>query len=488
MPPNGADIPSAAALQARRDELLRIRDDDLMSEERHRAAKRALLKLNVLEGELAQESIAARTEVFRLVEKALGQAATPMHDSGAGRILGVAGDLAAGVVEAVETALDDALDVRDEPVATDPVEAATLRPRAEATQEQKEIIAAIVEAAVAHGVPERFLGAVAFKESSLRNIRATASSAFGPFQFLQSTWDGLVAAVGAQLGIESADISDVRKQAVMAAVSFKKYRRKLEVAGLDATPSSLYLCHLLGGGAARACLGRPRQRIDRVLADFYASTSLGAGFADRIISANPFLKNEQGNPRTVDGVLSVIGQSVERCEGSYLALKGKATVGNDAGMPRWLRIAFDQMNQGVQEIPGAAHDPAIVSYLASTSIGPEYHKDETAWCSAFVNWCIEQSGLQGTNGANARSWVEYGDAVEVPEQGDIVVFWREHPNSAFGHVGFFLDEDDDHIQLLGGNQTKPESGLGAVCIKAYPRRQFLAYRRPRLDSPWREGE
>ena len=73
------------------------------------------------------------------------------------------------------------------------------------------------------------------------------------------------------------------------------------------------------------------------------------------------------------------------------------------------------------------------------------------WCSAFVNWCVEQAGFPGTDSAWARSWLKWGQEADwqalVP--GSIVVLQR---GANSGHVGFFVDADDERIQLLGGNQ------------------------------------
>lgn len=472
-------VPSARELVARRSALLAIRDDDTLPEERRRAARRAIRKLDILEGELAEERMRARTEVFELITMALGEAAAPMQDSVGDRIN-------EGVDEAIEAA-NDALDEafaavlhhRDEPELTDIRDGANDEVSRDANQEQRAIIDGIIDAAAAEGLSDRFLGAVAYKESSLRNVKAAASSAFGPFQFLKTTWDGLVEHVGAEHGINREDISDVRKQARMAAIAFKSYQRTLEHVGEEVTPASLYLCHLLGEGAAKSCLSvNPSNSIDQPLRELYGRTSLGAGFADKIITANPFLKTREGSPRSVSDVLTLIGEALERCEGKYLALKGTAPTGEVNAAPKWLHVAFGEMNRGVHEMAGERHDDAIISYLASTTLPEEHHKDETAWCSAFVNWCIEQVGLKGTRSASARSWLEFGEEVDVPQLGEIVVFWRGEREGRFGHVGFFIDEDDDNIVVLGGNQTDPEKSVGAVCIKPYPRKRLLGFRRP----------
>lgn len=123
---------------------------------------------------------------------------------------------------------------------------------------------------------------------------------------------------------------------------------------------------------------------------------------------------------------------------------------------------------GVKEIAGWRSNPQIDKYLKVVGLSD----DRTAWCAAFVNWCLAQSGIQGTGKANARSFLKLGKSVNAPMRGDIVVFWREHKNSWKGHVGFFhkFDSNGD-VVCLGGNQNNK------VCYKTYPEERVLSFRR-----------
>jgi len=113
----------------------------------------------------------------------------------------------------------------------------------------------------------------------------------------------------------------------------------------------------------------------------------------------------------------------------------------------WLEVAL--IEEGTTEFPGAADNPRIVEYLESTNIGAPYNEnDETPWCSAFVNWCMEQVGIFGTGSAAASSWREWGKELEYGEEGCIVVMSRPGGN----HVGFYLEEVDEGVLVLGGNQ------------------------------------
>lgn len=139
-------------------------------------------------------------------------------------------------------------------------------------------------------------------------------------------------------------------------------------------------------------------------------------------------------------------------------------------MKTLLDIALSQY--GVTEIRGSKHNPTIVSY--SDEIGYKgIIDDETAWCSIFINWCALKAGLERSGKLNARSWLSVGQEIKEPQTGDVVVFWREKPNSWKGHVAIFINysEDGKYINCLGGNQSNQ------VCIKPYKASQLLGFRR-----------
>ena len=116
----------------------------------------------------------------------------------------------------------------------------------------------------------------------------------------------------------------------------------------------------------------------------------------------------------------------------------------------WMAIAREKL--GIHEIAGPEADGFIVECLKSTTVGyPENESDEIPWCSAFVNRILQLAGYEGTNSAWARNWLEWGVEADWGNLivGSIVVLQRGE-NS--GHVGFFVDSNEDSIKLLGGNQ------------------------------------
>ena len=155
-------------------------------------------------------------------------------------------------------------------------------------------------------------------------------------------------------------------------------------------------------------------------------------------------------------------------------VKGDEPIGN---FP-WMPIADKEY--GVIEIPGKEHNPRVLEYLSTvTNISPTWRsRDETPWCSAFVNWCVEKAGYVGTKSAESTSWLNWGRSIEKPVKGCLAIFSR----NGGGHVGFYIDEtatlSETYIRILGGNQEHMETEIGAVNLKYYLKSRLLGYRVP----------
>lgn len=133
----------------------------------------------------------------------------------------------------------------------------------------------------------------------------------------------------------------------------------------------------------------------------------------------------------------------------------------------WMKIAKAEIGQAERE-GESDNNPRILEYLATTG---EFRTDETPWCSAFANWAMIKVGEKGTNSAVARSWLKWGEAIEEPRYGCLVVFKRG--NSEWqGHVGFYVKSEGDNIFVLGGNQSN------TVSIAPRSKADLLGYRWP----------
>jgi len=118
--------------------------------------------------------------------------------------------------------------------------------------------------------------------------------------------------------------------------------------------------------------------------------------------------------------------------------------------------------------PDPAHptlaNPLIVLFFLATHTTPS--GDTTAWCSAFVNWCLARVGIRGTMNASSQSFADLGWGEEVwnrsngepmpttAKPGDLAIFQRLS-DPQHGHICFFSkisEQQPKSIEVLGGNQ------------------------------------
>lgn len=138
--------------------------------------------------------------------------------------------------------------------------------------------------------------------------------------------------------------------------------------------------------------------------------------------------------------------------------------------PKWMLIAEKEV--GTRETSsGLSDNPRIVEYQRSTRLNEQALGDETAWCAAFVSWCLEHSGCVNPRYALARNYLKYGTEVIVPEFGDILVFSRGQ-NAKQGHVCFYVLDLGGDCEVLGGNQRN------SVCFGHEAKQDLLGIRRP----------
>lgn len=132
-----------------------------------------------------------------------------------------------------------------------------------------------------------------------------------------------------------------------------------------------------------------------------------------------------------------------------------------------LEIALGEF--GTLEDTSLGSNKRVLEYFAK--VGHSWVKDDaTAWCAAFVGFCLEMVGIKSTRALNARSYLTWGKSTVIPKIGDLVVFWRISPSSSFGHVAFYIKREGNYLWVLSGNQSDK------VCIEKYPLSQVLGYR------------
>jgi uncharacterized protein (TIGR02594 family) len=141
-----------------------------------------------------------------------------------------------------------------------------------------------------------------------------------------------------------------------------------------------------------------------------------------------------------------------------------------SGLP-WMEVARAELAH--TDLPAKQTSARIAAYYQTTRLSAS--RDETAWCAAFVCFCLERAGLRSTHSALARSYEAYG----VPGDGslgDIAVFWTGSADAVRGHVAFVERIEGDRIWCLGGHQAA--TGQDSVCVRAYARAQLIGFRRP----------
>ncbi|HHI2212719.1 TPA: TIGR02594 family protein [Escherichia coli] len=134
--------------------------------------------------------------------------------------------------------------------------------------------------------------------------------------------------------------------------------------------------------------------------------------------------------------------------------------------PRWLIEARKHI--GLTEIKGAKHNPEIVQFWRDIKRGG-IKDDETPWCAAFVGAMLERVGIRSTRFESSKSYLDWGEKLDTPAYGCIVVFTRV----GGGHVGFVVGRRaNGDLLVLGGNQGD------AVNIRAFPTSRVSGYRWP----------
>lgn len=135
---------------------------------------------------------------------------------------------------------------------------------------------------------------------------------------------------------------------------------------------------------------------------------------------------------------------------------------------KWLDTARDEL--GVSEISGKVARPRILEYFAAAGHA-EVKSDETAWCSAFVNFCMEQNGIKGTMSLAARSWLRWGKPSK-PVVGAVGI-WPRGKAAWQGHVAIVEEVlSDGMVRVIGGNQGN------SVSRKTYDPDKALGFRIP----------
>jgi uncharacterized protein (TIGR02594 family) len=223
----------------------------------------------------------------------------------------------------------------------------------------------------------------------------------------------------------------------------------------------------------------------------YAKTELGKKVHE--LSADDAFIKSMRTSLTLDAKMRALDKQIESFRETSLLLGGKSGP-----------MASGRYQLLKKELPNPAHqvlgqmeagklkekNPEINKYFDGVKTDPAYNKKGrsydidpthesggygriTAWCAAFVNWCLSQAGVPHLGYATAKSWLEFGTPVAHPVYGCITIIKpSSSTGSTTGHVAFFVESQGSKVVLLGGNQGDAVSQVG------FKEKNVLGYRWP----------
>jgi uncharacterized protein (TIGR02594 family) len=185
------------------------------------------------------------------------------------------------------------------------------------------------------------------------------------------------------------------------------------------------------------------------------------------------IRQARENPTVLDELDEVLANEILRSRDAPNAFDRDAVAA-------WMDWAWGELGQVEKNATSvAASNPRICEYLRAAVLNSE--GDATPWCGAFVAWVLKRHNTvdspataqplaaQPLAAAGSwRTWTRVPAGQKAPTYGDVVVVLT-NPNEADAskqkfHVGFFVESEGDHFQMLGGNQAEG----GRVCLSRWP--------------------
>ncbi len=122
-------------------------------------------------------------------------------------------------------------------------------------------------------------------------------------------------------------------------------------------------------------------------------------------------------------------------------------------LPKMVKAAIEIGKLDTVEWPGPKTNPEILALAEEAGVGDIYTRDEIAWCAVAHCAIAIRSGKKvpflSYARLRAKSFLNFGEHIEVPMLGDTLVFKR--PGGY--HVGIYIGEDDFYYHVAGGNQS-----------------------------------
>jgi uncharacterized protein (TIGR02594 family) len=136
---------------------------------------------------------------------------------------------------------------------------------------------------------------------------------------------------------------------------------------------------------------------------------------------------------------------------SQLADEKREVTAKNAEIEKYLSsVKTDPRYGKSSSLPVVGHgDPRALAARGKTA-----HWQVTAWCAAFVNWCLSEAGSPHLGYATASSWLMFGTPLAEPVYGCVTIMPpMSSTGGGTGHVGFFVKRTGRITYLLGGNQN-----------------------------------
>jgi uncharacterized protein (TIGR02594 family) len=176
----------------------------------------------------------------------------------------------------------------------------------------------------------------------------------------------------------------------------------------------------------------------------------------------------------INARMQAISRQIEDFGNDSMLLRGKTAAVNTSRynvLSKNLKDPTQQLLGKMEADRLRQRNPEISKYFDGLKTAPDYDKKGrsfdiastykaggygqiTAWCAAFVNWCLSQAGAPHLGYATAKSWLEFGTPVAHPVYGCVTVIKpSSSTGSTTGHVAFFVEFQGNKVKLLGGNQV-----------------------------------
>jgi len=139
---------------------------------------------------------------------------------------------------------------------------------------------------------------------------------------------------------------------------------------------------------------------------------------------------------------------------------------DDAAAP-WMPVARGEL--GTPELIAGALNPRVREYFRATRYPANAITKRTAWCAAFVSWCLVRAGVKSPRTAGAAVIMQRCYRLERFRYGCLVVLPRAGEKH---HACFGIDVQGDRLLTIDGNSNNrvryAEHGVSAVLGYYWP--------------------